>query len=210
MKILLLAIWMLSQPNSDSFALKTGDLIFQESCAGNVGDAIKDVTKSAGEYQFTHVGIVYIDDNDSIFVIEAAHPKVVVTPLHEYLYPADTNGCYPESVVGRLKPDFQESIPKAIQEAFTRIGKDYDYGYDLKNDKYYCSELIYHIFLKANNGTPVFDLNVMTFKSPQTDEYSETWIKYFDDLKIPIPEGDLGINPGAMSRSDIIDLIYSY
>lgn len=210
MKILILAIWAIFQPGNNDFALKTGDLIFQESCASDVGNAIKEVTISTGENKFTHVGIVYIDDKDSIFVIEATHPKVTVTPLHEYLYPKDAKECYPKSVVGRLKNQYQSCIPQAIKEALALVGKEYDDGYILNNDKYYCSELIYDIFLKANNGNPVFDLNVMTFKSPETDSYSDVWIKHFEKLDMPVPEGEAGINPGAMSRSDVIEIIHYY
>lgn len=195
--------------NNDDFKLQTGDLIFQESCKGNSDNTIKEVTSSIEGYRFTHVGMVYIDDRDSIYVIEATHPKVAVTPLNEYLYPQDKN-CYPTSVVGRLKQEYQKYIPQAIQEGLKLVGKDYDYGYVLNNDKYYCSELIYDILLKANNNQPVFELNTMTFKSPETGEFTQGWIDYFQKLNMAIPEGEPGINPGAMSRSDVIDILYRY
>ncbi|MCD7977903.1 MAG: hypothetical protein LUG51_12400 [Tannerellaceae bacterium] len=151
------------------FTLQTGDLIFQESCPGISDDTIKEVTESAGEYHFTHVGMVWIDENGSPFVIEATIPEVKITPLDEYLYPESKKECYPVSVVGRLKEKWQPLIPVAIREAFTHIGKAYDHGYILNNDSFYCSELIYEIFLKANDGDPVFPLNVMTFKSPLSE-----------------------------------------
>ena len=80
----------------------------------------------------------------------------------------------------------------------------------MNNDKYYCSEFIYEILLRANNGTAIFPLNVMTFKSPGSDEITEGWKEYFDKLHLPIPEGELGINPGAMSQSDVIDIVHYY
>lgn len=195
---------------ADDFKLKSGDLIFQESCSGEMGNAIKDVTSSIGQYQFTHVGMVYVDEKDSIYVIEATHPKVTVTSLTDYLHPKDGKNCFPISVVGRLKGDYQCFIPKAIEEAFVLVGKEYDDGFVMGNDKYYCSEFIYEILLRANNNVPVFSLNIMTFKSPESDEITEGWEDYFQKLNLPVPEGEPGINPGAMSRSNVIDIVHYY
>lgn len=206
--VLFLSMITLSAYTQD-FKLKSGDLIFQESCSNVVGEAIKDVTTSIDNYSFTHVGIVYIDNQDSIFVLEATHPKVVLTPIAEYLYPKD-KPCFPKSVVGRLKDKFLQLIPIAIDEGLKLVGKEYDYGFVLNNDKYYCSELIYDILLKANKGTPVFPLNTMTFKSASNNEYSSGWVEYFEKLNLDIPEGKPGINPGAMSRSNVIDIVHSY
>lgn len=194
----------------DDFPLRNGDLIFQEACNGDSNNTIKSVTFSIDDYQFTHVGMVYIDRRDSIYVLEATRPKVTLTPLQEYLYPQDSRECYPKSVVGRLKGKYQTCIPQAIEEGFKLTGKDYDDGFIIGNDKYYCSELIYEILLKANNGIPVFPLNVMTFKSSETGEITEGWIEYFRKYNLPIPEGEPGINPGAMSRCEVIDILHFY
>ncbi|MDU1903434.1 MAG: YiiX/YebB-like N1pC/P60 family cysteine hydrolase [Dysgonomonas sp.] len=204
-------ISLFSTNSNDKFTPQNGDLIFQESCEGNMGEAIKDVTSGIAGYNFTHVGIVWVSEkNDSIYVIEATHPKVCMTPLQEYLYPKDKN-CPPISVVARLKDQYQPLIPQAIEEAKNHIGKDYDDAFDLKNDLYYCSELIYDILLKANSNTPIFPLNIMTFKSKDSDNFSPNWISHFEKQGIPIPEGELGINPGAMSKQkEIIDIVYFY
>ncbi len=210
MKLVLFICLSVLYPSKDGFNLQSGDLIFQEDCSSRTNNTIKAVTSGIGDYRFTHVGIVYIDANDSIYVIEATRPKVAVTPLSEYLYPQDGRGCYPTSAVGRLKPDYQYLIPKALGEALKLVGKDYDDGFILNNDKYYCSELIYDILLKANNKELVFPLNVMTFKSPVTGEITDGWVEYFKKYNLPVPEGELGINPGAMSQSDVIDIVHYY
>ncbi|MFV0417646.1 MAG: YiiX/YebB-like N1pC/P60 family cysteine hydrolase [Dysgonomonas sp.] len=210
MNILLFIILPLFYQPSDDFKLRSGDLIFQEACKGDSDNTIKEVTSSIGDYQFTHVGIVYIDEKDSIYVLEATRPKVTLTPLRDYLYPQETDGCYPKSVVGRLMAEYEYCIPQALKEGMTLIGKDYDDGFILDNDKYYCSELIYNIFLKANDGIPIFPLNTMTFKSTQTGEITKGWIEYFEKYNLPVPEGELGINPGAMSRSDVLDIVFYY
>lgn len=211
MKTILLIILSLYQQDRgiNDFKLRAGDLIFQEDCASGTDNTIKAVTAGIGDYRFTHVGIVYIDDNDSVYVIEATRPKVAKTPLGDYLYPGGKGG-YPKSVVGRLKEEYTHCIPAALNEGLTLVGKDYDDGFILGNDKYYCSELIYDILLRANNDIPVFPLNTMTFKSPDTDEITEGWKEYFGKYNLPIPEGEPGINPGAMSRSDVIDIVHYY
>lgn len=189
--------------------IKNGDLIFQESCSGEFGNAVKEVTYSAKGYNFTHVGIVWINpDNDSIYVIEATHPKVCITPLKKFLIP-DGGKCKPISVLGRVKEKYHPLILPAIEEAKKLVGYEYDDAFDICNNKYYCSELIYNIFLKANHNTPVFELNTMTFKRKGTNKYSQNWIEHFRKLNIPIPEGELGINPGAMSKQkNVIDILY--
>lgn len=199
-----------SSSNGKPNTLQNGNLIFQEACSGNVSDAIKGVTSSIGEYNFTHVGIVWIDQEKDTFVIEATPPIVSVTSLQNYLYPEDDRNCPPKSVVFRLNQEYQQLIPEAIKEALKLVGKEYDYAFILNNDKYYCSEFIYDIFLKSNNNQPVFELNTMTFKANGSDEFLSNWIEYYKKLNQPIPEGELGINPGAMSKSDVLEIIFEY
>ena len=195
---------------AQEFELKNGDIIFQEACSGNLDNTIKQVTSSVDNYQFTHVGIVYIDDKGAVFVLEANMPKVSLTPLAEYLYPPKAEKCYPKSVVGRLTKEYQSIIPDALKAGMALIGKGYDYGYVLNDDKYYCSELIYEILKQANGGEDVFTLNIMTFKDENTGQTTNGWIDYFNKHALPIPEGEWGINPGAMSRCDGIEIIHRY
>lgn len=197
-------------PSEKEFKFQNGDLIFQEACSGDSDNTIKAVTASIGNYQFTHVGIVYIDDKDSVYVLEATRPTVTLTPIDDFLYPDNQYECYPKSVVGRLKQEYIHLIPEALTIGLGLIGKEYDDGFILGNDKYYCSELVYDILMKANNNNPVFPLNRMTFKSEDKGEFTEGWIQYFEKYKLPIPEGELGINPGAMSRSDVIDIVHCF
>lgn len=190
------------------FQLRNGDFIFQKSCDDKMGDAIRAATEKDNGNGFTHVGIVWIKSPDNIRVIEATEPRVTVTPLTAYLYPS--NQCTPHSVVGRLKAPYRPLIPQAIQFARQKIGKSYDNAFDIHNDQYYCSELIYQIFKEANHGQPVFPLTAMTFKSKATGVFPDYWVKHFQQLNIPIPEGQPGNNPEDMSQSDLIDIIHDY
>lgn len=211
LRILILLFILLTSYNNKAFAyeLKNGDLIFQEKCSSNnTSDAIKNVTQSILGYNFTHIGIVYIPQGtDSIYVIEATTPRVRISSLNEFLSPEAGDHCAPISVVGRVHEAYAGCIPYTINQALTQVGKEYDYGFVLGNDKYYCSELVYEAFLEANKGIPVFELNTMTFKKNDSDQTDENWIKYFESKGLDIPEGELGINPGAMSRSKNVDIL---
>ena len=66
--------------------LRDGDLIFQEACHGTTEAAIKGVTRSAGGYAFTHVGMVCIREGKA-YVLEANVPRVSLTPLEAFLMP---------------------------------------------------------------------------------------------------------------------------
>lgn len=193
---------------ADTFRPKNGDLIFQEGCQGEMNSAIKAATRNSSNHAFTHVGIVWEQSPAQFVVIEATEPVVKATPLAEYLHPK--HKCAPYSVVGRLKPQYQHLIPQAIVHAQQKIGKGYDYAFDINNDKYYCSELIYQIFKEANQNQPVFPLVAMTFRSKETGEFPDYWVQHFRAMNIPIPEGKPGNNPADMSRLDLIELVHDY
>jgi hypothetical protein len=48
----------------------------------------------------------------------------------------------------------------------------------------------------------------MTFKKPATDRYFPAWIRYFEQLGHPIPEGAPGINPGGMSTFEGLKAVF--
>lgn len=207
---LILAVAVLCYACSErEFRLRDGDLIFQDSSQSEVENSIRGVTSSIEGYSFTHVGMAYIEADGTVYVLEAAPPEVRATPLEEYLYPGGRGGDNPKSVVARLKKPYRQFIPAAIEEGKRLVGSGYDYAYTLGDDKYYCSEYIYEILKKAA-GREVFALDAMTFRLPGTDETAEGWIRYYEKLGVPVPEGEPGINPGAMSRSDAVEIVYVY
>ncbi len=73
-----------------------------------------------------------------------------------------------------------------------------------------CSELIYESFKMANENRPIFQLQKMTYKDPETNSTFPIWEDYFHKLDVPIPEGELGLNPGGMSKSSFIDIVHFY
>ena len=102
-------------------------------------------------------------------------------------------------------------IPDAIKYIQTDLnGKPYDYIFDITDDTYYCSEIIYEGLKMADSSQELFSLKPMTFNEPGTDIPFVHWVDYYEDLGHPIPEGELGLNPGGMSRSEAIDIIHIF
>ena len=193
-----------------SFRPEVGDLLFQDLDCGAFCDAIEKVTTGYKGANFTHIGIVAKNESDELVVLEAKINGVQITALNVFLnISADRNG-QPKVAVGRLKEKYRHLIQPAVEEGFSLIGKDYDKVFDINNDNYYCSELIYKIFLKANNNRALFELQPMTFNDPNTGKIFGIWQDYFDKLGVAVPQGQNGINAGGISRSPIIDIIYSY
>ncbi len=202
----------IEKPNFDysKFQLQSGDILFQDSDCGSFCDAIEKVTFGVGESKFSHVGMVIPKEGNQLIVMEAVSAGVVETPLDTFFNRSfDENG-NSKVVVGRLKKEHQHLVPKAIEFAKTKLGLPYDDVFNILNDKYYCSELLYESFNYANNNVPIFQLQKMTYKDPDTKATFPIWEKYFEDLKVKIPEDQPGLNPGGMSKSRFIDIVHFY
>lgn len=188
------------------FSFQEGDLLFQDADCGSFCVAIEKVTMGYKGARLSHVGMVVVEE-DEYFVIEAISKGVVLTPIDSFLNRSlDENG-NPKVLVGRLNSGFTHLIPGAVSHMKTKLDHSYDAVFDIGNDTYYCSELIYEGFKVANKENDVFNLYPMTFKDPDTNEMFDIWVQYFKDLGIEIPEGELGLNPGGISRSPNISII---
>jgi hypothetical protein len=203
---ILINILLLIQP---TFLPQTGDLLFQDIDCGPLCDAIEQVTTGIEGARFSHVGLV-VEKEREIFVLEAISKGVTLTPLSDFLKRSSDSSGNPKVLVGRLKPQYMHLIPMAINEAEKYFGKSYDTVFSISNDSYYCSELLYFSFKSANGNIDFFKLSPMTFKSAGSDIFFKEWKNYFDSMKIQIPEGKPGINPGGISRSDLLDIVYEY
>ena len=207
------AVFGCSQINfreDSSFALQPGDLLFQDLDCGPLCDAIEKVTTGFQGANFSHVGVVARDDGGNLVVIQAVSSGVETTPLQTFLDRSFDARHRPKVVVGHLKKPYRHLIPSALKKALALKGKPYDKVFAVDNEAYYCSELIYEIFLRANDNSPVFVLQPMTFKNPDTGETLAAWEEYFSELGVSIPEGQPGINPGGISRSPVLSMVYAY
>lgn len=196
--------------NNKPFQLQEGDLLFQDSDCGEFCDAIEAVTEGVNRWEFSHVGLVMKDDNGELKIMEAISAGVVLTPLDTFLNRSFDKDNQPKVVVGRLKSEYKAFVPKAIEFIHSKMDAKYDYVFNIENDSFYCSELIHLAFQSANDNHPIFETPKMTFKAPNTDSTFAIWIAYFEDLGEPIPEGEIGLNPGSMSRSEYIEIVHEY
>ena len=198
------------QDRRTDFALEPGDLLFQDSDGGPLCEAIEAVTSGYEGAHLSHVGIVAGQKDGAYVVIEAAAAGVDTVPLDRFLQRSLDANHRPKVLVGRLKPPFGRLIPATLRHAKALQGKPYDKIFDIHNDAYYCSELVYCSFLAANGGKTLFELQPMTFIDPATGVTFGAWREYFDKLGVPIPEGQPGINPGGISRSTILTIVHAY
>ena len=193
-----------------AFTLEPGDLLFQDLDCGPMCDAIERVTTGYKGASFSHVGIAAKNAAGDVVVIEAVSAGVKVTELQSFLErSSDANG-RPKVVVGRLKKRYRDLIPQALEGALALKGKPYDKVFAIDNNAYYCSELVYEAFLRANDNNPVFKLQPMTFKDPDTGTLFPVWQEYYSELGVAVPEGKPGINPGGISRSKVLTIVHQY
>tara|TARA_B100001029_G_scaffold179540_1_gene189450 strand:+ start:1882 stop:2550 length:669 start_codon:yes stop_codon:yes gene_type:complete len=191
--------------NNKTYNIEEGDLFFQDLDSSPLCEAIEKVTKSVNKKNFSHVGICIIE-NSELYILEAFTNGVEIIKIDVFLKRSLNEYGYPKITIGRLKPKYKYLIKDALQKGKLLIGKDYDELFIIDNDKYYCSELIYDIFL--NSDYNLFELEPMTFKEPDSEKFMQIWVDYFNKLSKKIPEGMLGINPGGISRSENINIIY--
>jgi len=205
-------VFNFSNLNIFCFVPQMGDIVFQDGSKSNFNDAIKNVTSSWDGRNFSHCGIVFIDSTDEateIYIIEALPEGVKLTPFNDFLLRNTDENNNPKVVVGRINDSLNYSIPTAIENAKRMLGADYDFAFDFENDRYYCSELVYFSFFDKN-GEHIFETNPMTFINPETKQFDKNWLEYFEKLGVEIPEGKEGINPGGLSKSKFLTIIFSY
>ena len=191
----------------ENFRLQTGDLLFQVGKNSELNEAIAGVTFGESNIHYTHVGIVSIE-NDTVFVIEAVPPEVCKTLLDTFLLCSANWAEKPIVMVGRLKQEYRKSIPQAIVLVKKLLGKPYDYVYSSDNDAYYCSELVTLSFLD-NQNMPIFETASMNFRDVDGN-LPTYWVEHFEKYNAVIPENCQGSNPGELSKSDKIEIIYRY
>lgn len=188
-------------------SFQVGDIFFQDLDCGPPCQAIEAVTSGYQGAQLSHCAIITSigSSNHDTILTEAIGETVIQTTLHDFLNRSN------KVFVGRLKNEYQYMIPDAIAYIQTNLnGKPYDYIFDINDDTYYCSEIIYEGLKKADNTQELFSLKPMTFNEPGTDSPFVHWVEYYEELGHPIPEGELGLNPGRMSRSDAIEIVHVY
>ena len=188
-------------------SFEVGDIFFQDLDCGPPCEAIEAVTSGYRGAQLSHCAIItHVGSSEyDTILTEAIGATVTDITLHDFLNRSN------KVLVGRLKEEYQYMIPDAITHIQTNLnGKPYDYIFDSTDDTYYCSEIIYEGLKTADDTQELFALNPMTFNEPGTESPFIHWVDYYQELGHPIPEGELGLNPGGMSQSPAIAIVYVY
>lgn len=180
---------------AQSINLQAGDLLFRGASSESLSEAIDRVTQTGDETHFSHIGIVE-SVADGIWILHADTKEGTSRiSLQGFMHPENEEA---EVVVYRLKNEYRNSIPDALERARTMLGKPYNFSYLLTDTAHYCSEFIYRAFAPDS----IFEMNPMTFKDPETGEFYPTWVDYYRELGVAIPEGEPGCNPNGMAASD--------
>ena len=188
-----------------NFDLQEGDLLFQDLDSSPLCDAIELITPGYNEANFSHIGLV-VSVNDTLKVLEAIPPKVMLTNLDKFLNRSFDKDGNPKVIVGRLKDKYLHSIEEAVSYSKSKLNIKYDEVFLINNNSYYCSELIYEAFLDDS----IFALKPMTFLHPKTKDTLKVWKDYYKEIEVEIPQNKMGINPGIMSLSNKIKMIHFY
>ena len=196
---------------NNSYKPQTGDLLFQDLNCGTLCDGIGQVTYGINKTYMSHVGMIESTGGNEPIVIEAIGKGVVETPLNTFLARSHDKSGQPMVVAGRLKPQYRYLIPGAIAYARQQLGKPYNASFAPNTGQsFYCSELIYKAFAYSNNNQAIFKLNTMNFADLNSGEITPAWKEYFNEIHATPPQGQIGTNPGMMSRESDIQIIYSY
>lgn len=187
--------------NSVISDLKNGDLLFVTAKETGLSGAINNVTQKQKSASFDHIGILEKGKNQ-YFVLHAA-PKGGSQKqlLKDFLKDQADDG--QRVMVYRLKPEYQNTIPPAIQKAESMLGKPYNFNYILDESSYYCSDFIERAFRKDD----IFKLEPMTFVDPKTGQTNDFWEQFYQKKNLKVPEGELGCNPNGLAASDKLERI---
>lgn len=176
--------------------IKNGDLVFITAQKENLSGAINRVTQKKATENYDHIGIIE-KNNNSFFVLHAS-PKggSQKESLKNFIkYQSRGNA---EIYLYRLKPEFQYSIPEALENANSLLGKPYNFNYILNDETLYCSDFIERVF--RNNH--IFELKPMTFINPKTGKTDDFWLSFYQEKNLEVPEGKLGCNPNGLAGSE--------
>lgn len=201
MGIILLVVVSCNTSEFDRVVLRDGDILFRGNTSDSLSQAINDVTQTSEGTNYSHMGVVDIED-DSVYVIHASSENGVVRePLKEFK--SVKNKGKRDVVAYRVDSQIFVDFDDVLLAAEALIGEPYNFTYILEDTGYYCSEFVYTIF----EDFGVFELESMTFKSANSGEFPKAWIDHYKELGIDIPEGLPGCNPNGMANSPKLKIL---
>lgn len=165
-----------ASPGEFRAALKTGDIVFQQSTSSQ-SQALRAATGS----KYTHVGIVVIKKGTPV-VLEATHP-VRYTALDRWIAGGVGGHAIAMRTVDPLTPQAATNVVNA-GEAF--LGRGYDLAFLWSDDQLYCSELVFKAY-QAGAGLKLTHLRTHR-DYDLTSELVQTAIKTRYPNGLPVAE----------------------
>lgn len=192
--------------------IQNGDLLFvgipldyHLSDSADMDSAIASATGDDEGVNYIHVAILEVDENDSLWVIDATIKHGV--DRHPFrLFLSDftlKDGSYPELDVMRLKDN--RMADKFVEQAKTYLGRGYDMYFSPDNTDQYCSELVRNAYAPSP-GQYIFSEAPMNFKSAD-GTFPPYWVELFERLGEPIPQDVKGTNPNDMSKEECLEFV---
>jgi hypothetical protein len=176
--------------------IQDGDIVFQNSRSSQ-SDAIRRATHSP----WTHMGIV-IYRSGNPYVLEAA-ATVRMTPFRSWT----KRGVGGHYVVKRLKKGGPRIGAPEMTRAHGLVGrylrKDYDLAFEWSDDRMYCSELVWKIYMRAA-GIRIGDLQPMSSLDLGDPVVQAKLRERYGD-RIPLDEPV--ITPVAMFDSPLLEVV---
>ena len=157
--------------------LENGDLIFVKDDS-DIGQAIQE---STGNY--SHVAI-FLDGQ----VYHATVEGGVLAQSPEDFFEA-------EKVYDLYRyPKMDQKEVKKLAESL--LGSPYNASFYPDGDGFYCSQFVAEIL-------PIFETIPMKF-GDDTQEISDFWREYYQDLGLPVPLNQPGTNPSQLAASPLL------
>ncbi len=169
-------------------------------CLSAEGNNITQVTQGLDGARIDHVGIVH-KQNDSVYVLEAIHHGVVLTPIDSFLLRRD-------SLVWAARLRDTTHVSQSVQRAMNYLGRPYDFLFMPDDNELYCSELVQKTYLH-DDGTFIFPPIPMSFHD-SSGQVTQYWKDYYARHDMQVPEGEPGSNPGNLSRSPQLIILFRF
>jgi hypothetical protein len=142
------------------------------------------------------MGIVYENDG-RFFVYEAVQP-VKLTPLKEWINRGENNHYVIKRLANADEVLTRETLTKMKQIGEKFKGKNYDIYFEWSDDKIYCSELVWKIYMEAT-GIEIGELETLSDFDLSNEIVQQKMKERYGDN---IPKNEKVISPAAMLNSD--------
>lgn len=173
----------------------------------NCGDGFRDAVADVATESVIHTG--FICDNTMEYVLHASRNLGVCEELLKNILENLTIAC-----IEIYRPQLSEKIRRnAYQWAKTKIGAKYNDIFSpeminsQKHEAYYCCQLIAKSFaaVGVSDFSPKHQLNFTN----SNGQFLPYWLNYFQQLHLPIPQGQPGSHPAKLIHSKYLKLHYA-